>query len=362
MKNRVSYCDALRFLAIFSVIVIHVIADLRTLYLPVNKDYYFLFSLIDSITRAGVPLFFMFTGIFLLSRQKNEPYKVTVKSTIKKLIIPLIIASFAYYCYNCFIDHKSVFSLKQFIIDLYSNNIKYHLWYMYAIILIYLLIPFLKTGIQNMKRQDLKNLIILIFLLGSLPSTINQFCIYLNLPTLEVMSYPIILTQINYLFLGYYLYHYDISEKLKKKIYILGILSIICMPILDSLLTNDKRWDPFFPPNIIFPFLYTSAVFIFVKSNYNKWKIPQKIQKFFELTASLSIYIYLSHVMILEITRRVLYHYFTPSSLLENLGLFSVFLLITAIGSFIFSYLLKKVVTFIKKKISNKKLAINEST
>lgn len=356
MKKRVDYCDALRFFAIVSVIAIHVLADFRELYLYENTTYYFLLSILDSFTRAGVPLFFMFTGIFLLSSKKQEDYGKWVKKTIQKLVIPLIVVSFIYYLYNCWSQGTS-FSFLQFGIGLYSNQIKYHLWYLYSIILIYLLIPFLKVGIQKLKQNDLKNLIILLFLLGSLTATISRVCSYLQVPTLDSWTYPTLFTYLNYVFLGYYLYHYQMDEKKKKVIYGLGILSLICMPVLDYVLIREIRWDPCFPPDIIFPFFMTMAVFIYVKEHYQKWKISPKLQQFFNTNASLSLYIYLSHVMILELLRRVIYHFIQPTRFIQNCFIIIVLFVLTYIITFGFSYLLQKAILFCKSKWKTRNFA-----
>lgn len=351
VKQRVRYCDLLRFLAIISVILIHVVADFRQLYLLDNKNYYFLFTVFDSLARTGVPLFFMFTGMFLLNSKKEEKYSDFVKKTVKKLVIPLIVVSFVYYVYDCWALASTSFSLFDFITGLYSNNIKYHLWYMYSIILIYLLIPFLRVGVQHLKKTELRNLIILIFVLGFCTSTLTQFCDYFEIPNFDGISYPTILTQINYLLLGYYLYKYKVAEKFRKPLYVLGIVSFICIPVLDYLLMTGVRWEPFSPPERIFPFFMTIALFVFVKENYDKWHVSERLEKFFALVASLSLYIYLLHVLVLEFSRKVIYHFINPVGLWPNLLMFICLLLITAVGTFILSYVLRKFIIFCKTKL-----------
>lgn len=354
MKKRVEYCDALRFLAIISVIAIHVLADFRDVYYHENGTYYFLLSLLDSFTRAGVPLFFMFTGIFLYSSKKQESYKDFLKKTVKKLVIPLIIVSFIYYIYNCWVQ-KTPFSFLQFGVGLYSNQIKYHLWYLYSIILIYLLVPFIKVGIQKLRQKDLSNLIIVLFILGSVTATCSRVLSYYEISTFDAWTYPTLFTYLNYTFLGYYLYHYHIEKKNKKWIYLLGVTSLVCMPIFDSLFIKDLRWDPCFAPDIVFPFLMTMAIFVYVKDHYKNWHIKEKIQRFFNVNASLSLYIYLSHVMILELARKFLYHYFQPTRMIHNLCMIVVLFFITYIVSFLFSYILQKIISFGKTKLEKRR-------
>lgn len=349
MKKRVDYCDFLRFLAILSVILIHVLGDMKDYFLQQNRTYYFILTALDSITRAGVPLFFMFTGIFLLSSKKTTTYFDFIKKTFKKLILPLIFASLIYYTYEVW-TQKTSFSIVQFLLRLQSNQIKYHLWYLYSIIPIYLLLPFITVGIQKMNQKQLRNLIILLFILGNVPATISRICFYLNIPTLDSFTYPTLLIYLNYTFLGYYLYHYDIEKKYKKLFYILGIISLICMPILDFLCIKETRWDPFLAPDIVFPFMFTIAVFLYVKENYIKWNISPKLQTFFKSNAFLSLYIYLSHVMILELLQKFILSFFHPTRFIHYLSLVFLYFIGTYILSYIFSYVLHFIMSFKKKE------------
>lgn len=318
------------------------------MYVTQNLFYYFFFTLFRTLASFAVPMFFMFTGIFLLNNKKDNNYFEFVKKIIKKLILPLLIISIIYYLYDCLVSISISFSLKNFIINLYSNSIKYHLWYMYSIILIYFLIPFIKIGIQRMKQNELKNLIMLLFVLTTIPITINQFLIYFNIRTLDSIRYPEIFAQINYLLLGYYLYKYKISAKTKRKIYFLGVLSPILILIFDILLYRGFCWEPFFRPETIFVFFMTITIFIFVKDNYSKWKIPQKFQKFFYRVSLNAFNIYLLHVLILESSRKIIFHFICPNTFIQNVGICFLLFVITCVCSFIISCLLNNVVLFLK--------------
>jgi len=96
MKERVKYCDFLRFVAIVSVLLIHVFADFRDGYLLTNRTYYFLLTFVDGFTRTGVPLFFMLTGIFMFRSKKEESYSDFIKKRLSKLLIPFLIISIFY--------------------------------------------------------------------------------------------------------------------------------------------------------------------------------------------------------------------------------------------------------------------------
>ena len=98
MKKRVEYIDFIRMFAILSVIAIHVNAITRDALIVTNKIYYFFFTFLDSLTRAGVPLFLMLTGYFVLSSKKEESYKLFIKNKM-----PFCNFSFTKYFYYFFI-------------------------------------------------------------------------------------------------------------------------------------------------------------------------------------------------------------------------------------------------------------------
>ena len=95
--KRVEYVDLLRVIAILSVIAIHTNTLIRDHYFTSKKIYYIILTCLDSVTRAGVPLFFMITGFFVLSSDKSEKYIDFIKKMIKKMVIPFVLFSFIYY-------------------------------------------------------------------------------------------------------------------------------------------------------------------------------------------------------------------------------------------------------------------------
>lgn len=355
-KNRIEYCDLLRFIAIISVVLIHVLADFRDYYLIYNKSYYLILTFIDSITRAGVPIFFMLTGIFMLNSKKDENYKDFLKKRIPKLIIPFFIISIIYYIYETLKSNKTL-SIINFINLFTSDNIKYHFWFMYSIILIYLLIPFLKKLIQSLKKEELRNLITIIFI-SNILTLVKAISQKYDLNLLNGFIYPNIIIYTNYLFLGYYLFKYDFPQKYKKTLYIIAIISLIIMPIGDYFLTKDFRQDNLLVASSPFAFILATALFTFIKDNYNKLKLKSKQKKFLSYTSNIIFYIYMMHVIVMEIVKKLLFNFINPNRfIISNMFIIIEFIL-TFIISYIISILLNKIYnkteSIIKKKMSSK--------
>lgn len=349
MKNRVKYCDVLRFFAILSVIMIHVVADFRDEALVVSKPFYIFLTTLDSFTRLGVPLFFMISGAFMLASKKEETYSEFFKKRVLKLMIPFFSVSVLYYLHDNILNGTDM-SIPNFINAFSTNMIKYHLWFMYDMIGIYLLIPFLKKLVQALSEKELLTLIFVIFIGGNCISFINTFTFNLfDISFLTNFMFPNFVKYINYLFLGYYLYHYHKPNVYDKKIYIIASIALLLMPICDYITTNTLRHDQVLVAGSLLPFLVSLAFFIFVKNNYSSFHIPDRIENFCNCYAGLVFYIYMLHVLILEILKRNLLPVISIKTAFSKLIIIIILFLLTTVISFIVSYLIEYIVQLFHK-------------
>ena len=343
MKDRVKYIDFLKVIAIISVIAMHVNTNIRDYYIASNKLLYFIFTLIDSFPRAAVPLFLMITGYLMLDSNKEEKYSDFLRKKVLKLLIPFICISFIYFCeviYNGNLKHPLFDFFKAFS----NNEVYYHLWYMYSIIILYLFIPFERILVKNLKKEDLRNLILLVLIMGNLFTTIKLFSIRYNNTMLIGFTLPDLIIYNNYMLIGYYIKKYDIKTKV---IYLLGILSLILMPIGDYFIIYDTlRNDPFLSALCILPALYGIGLFMLVKNYYKPIKI-KLINKFICNCSKLSLYIYLIHMIFIRLFKKVIEMKWLHESFIENI-LFSILMIIITL---IASYLVSKILYFIFKKL-----------
>lgn len=347
MKERVKYCDTLKFIAIILVILIHIFAIYRDMYINTNKMYYFLLSFGDAFTRVAVPIFFMITGIFMLSKKPEKNYKEYFWKRLPKLVVPLTIFSIIYYIYET-IKLSNEFSILTFLQQITSSGgVKYHFWFMYEIIKIYLLIPFIAILIEKIDKKNLKNLIILIFILGNIVHFIQIYTARYHLNLFTGLSLSTTAICINYLLVGYYLYKYDIKQTTRKKIYILGIISILLLPVADFFFIDGVRNDEMFTVSSIFTIIPSIAFFLLFKYNYQKWNISSRVESLASKVASQSLYIYMSHVMILEIVLKYVQKILPP----ERFIYIPILILIILIITTIFSYIFSKVFDWIYRKI-----------
>lgn len=350
-KERLQYCDALKTISIFLIVAIHVLAFFRDTYVSTNRLYYTLIIFVDALTRVGVPIFFMITGTFMLSKKREEKYSTYLLKRLPKLVIPFFLISIIYYLYE---NNKNGMtgSLLNFLqVFTSSGGVKYHFWFMYIIIMIYIFIPFLRVLVQNLKKKELRNLIIVIFILGNVLKTVNYYLGNYKYSILTGFCLSDLVTYMNYVFLGYYLYKYEIHYKTIKWLYALGVIFIILIPFADMLYITDSRNDAMLTCVSIFPFIPSIAFYLLFKNNYSKWKIPELIKKGVHLIAPVTLYIYLLHVIIMEVIMEVFNRFWFHQSLIENAAYYLTVFICTILFSSIVAIICNYICRFCSQTI-----------
>lgn len=350
MNKRVEYIDLIRVFAILSVIAIHINAITRDACIGKNITEYSILTFLDSITRAGVPLFFMLTGFFVL--RKEEDYTSFIKRKLPKLVIPFVILSFVYYIYKV-VDESLTFNMLEFLKMFTNNELCYHLWYMYTIIIIYLFIPYEKKLVDNLERKDLLRLIVTTFVIGNLLSTIFTFTNRYDYTVFSSFSLPGLLIYNNYVLLGHYLSKYDFKNK--KIIYVLGVVSLLLMPLLDHFyIENNIRSDSMLTATSFLPIFYSLAIYYLFKSVYDKLHLKQTAKLIISHISKLSLYIYLIHVLVMNVIVNLLNKFWGYESFFEKILFTIIVFVLTSIISYILAIILdliyNKIASLFKKK------------
>ena len=94
---RVLKYDVLRVTACFFIVLLHVSGSYLTVVDVYGNDFLFM-SIYNCLTRFGVPIFFMLSGLFLVSPQKN----ITIKDVFKRTrnLIACFYAWSAFYAFQ----------------------------------------------------------------------------------------------------------------------------------------------------------------------------------------------------------------------------------------------------------------------
>lgn len=191
----------------FSVVFLHSAAPILYKIGKIDFSYWMIGNIYDSMVRMAVPLFFMVSGVLLLNH-KEEPLFVFFQKRIHKVVIPLIAWSFIYILFKKYGLHQNVNIFKDMLLSL-NRPEYYHLWFLYTIIGIYLVLPILKVFIKYASKHLQVYFIILWILSVSIIPFINYFT------GIHIKSHmPMMAGYIGYLILGYQLAKIKITTKL----------------------------------------------------------------------------------------------------------------------------------------------------
>jgi surface polysaccharide O-acyltransferase-like enzyme len=150
---RLLWPDLLRAIAIYWVIVIHIAAVPLKQFGTISREWWWWACIYDGSARAAVPLFVMLSGALLLTRA-HENLGVFVRR-ISKVGIPLIAWTFLYTGWRVFL-HSDAFDLKtvlRHLLNGLSDPVYPHLWFLYLILGLYILVPILSVFLNNASRQ-----------------------------------------------------------------------------------------------------------------------------------------------------------------------------------------------------------------
>ncbi len=168
MRKRENGLDLVRILAAFLVVAVHVCTVQRKAALAsdvIDFNYHF-FAGMRHLGQSAVIVFIMLSGAFVLKAKSTADYKSFYKKSWGKIVVPTIIFSIFYLFFEWFIYYKTgVFdgylegnvAFNSFFIQLVlalEGLPAEHMWYMYALVGIYVLAPFVAMAKEKMSERD----------------------------------------------------------------------------------------------------------------------------------------------------------------------------------------------------------------
>ncbi|WP_236901378.1 acyltransferase [Cupriavidus necator] len=111
-------------------------------------------GIIDTTVRVGLPLFFMISGALLLTKPCDSVSRFYLRR-FPKILIPFILYSAAYYVYGHLVEKPSPMSFGDFWMAIVREPQFYHLWFVYTLIGIYFIVPFISIAVTQMDNRML---------------------------------------------------------------------------------------------------------------------------------------------------------------------------------------------------------------
>lgn len=224
-----------------------------------------------------VDVFFMISGFtlirtsILINNNNSEGIKQFYGRRLKRLAIPLISWNILYmihylmYSYRHGMEVLPIIELiRKFIFFDYNG----FMWFFVPLILIYLSMPFFAIFILNSNRYILKLYLIIGLMMGCLPPISSSF-------TGDTSIHDIYLMGSRFLYFivaGYYIGHFEISRKTRKRLYIFSVASAIIIFIGTMYLTLyiPNHYDYFLAYTNIPCTITAMGVFCFFK--HHDWE------------------------------------------------------------------------------------------
>lgn len=163
-SQRKVYLDVIKVLAMFFVIYSH--SQIYTLYYTSSKILEtWIYMMLAMISKTGVPLFFMVSGVLLLG--KNEAYSKIMKRVIRFVFIIVIFESISWY-----VTQRS-FSLSSVVFNILADSVDWNSWYLWAYLGFLVCLPLLRKMMRCFDKHDFIYIIILHFVFASLLPIVN---------------------------------------------------------------------------------------------------------------------------------------------------------------------------------------------
>lgn len=322
------YLDLLRIFAILCVIILHIVVP----YIG-NTDLFgtriwHIANIFNTISRTGVPIFFMVSGFLLLNSSKTADFISFYKRRLTKLAVPFLSWNVIYYIAYGLLENREI-SFSEFFKQMLIEGTSYHFWFVYTLIVIYLFMPFLKRILDGLEQKWCW----LLLIISGIKTTIVPF---INIVTpLEIYMFDnILLGYVSYVLLGYILGKFEYTKKQKT---IFGFVGIVggFITTLGNYLMSDGATNLIFNGGYqIGHFMLAAGIFVLFKSF---GRASEKVEKVISVLSGITFGMYLVHPLVITLG-----YEFISSELRPYMHILAMFGF-TVVVSALFTYLISKI-------------------
>ncbi len=302
------FIEMIRVYAIFWVFFIHTGYDGYahfTRVTPGSREYW-TYMAITIFSKAAVPLFLTITGAVLLHKEDESLGRIW-RVRIPRILFCLVLYSAFYYALGVYTGDKPA-SVSEFLTGLYRGKVTVHMGYLYAYVMLLILLPFTRTLVQNLKHHYFYYFMFLAVIFGPIIS-MTEFLLSSGEVAIQY-NWTLSCIRVNYVYypiIGYFL-EQRMSDKERRILLPLfflmsvALLGMACFAT-DMLVilrnTQDvKQLENFFD----FP-SFVQAPFIFLLfKEISTHRFPNFLKKFFLAIGPCTMGVYLTHIFFMRNT------------------------------------------------------------
>lgn len=299
--SRTMYFDCLRLAATLAVIILHASGQ-NWIAVGVDTFEWQVFNVFDSIVRWAVPIFVMISGALFLGGQQS--ISRIYRKNILRIATAFVFwsAAYALLAYTAGAEPKS--AVFQFITG------HYHMWFLYMIVGLYMLVPLLRPIAQNTKLTKYYLALAFVFTFF-LPQAINLLS--LRSPNLSasvnqaLSNFKLSFGMSGYFIAGYYLNKITIPKKWTRLIYVLGLVGFLSTIFLTFLVSQHLQAasEMFYGYLTVNVLLESLAVFVFAKEHLQLSNASARCKTVIQRFSQYSFGAYLVHAMLLELLNQL---------------------------------------------------------
>lgn len=301
--------DLLRVLSCAAVVVLHVAASYRDAYFDpaffgVRYDQHFLMSSFSlDIARFAVPCFVMLSGAFLLPSARGAEYRAFYRRSVRSVGVQALLFSFFYFLWSMLMALRAVqykgkaWSWMWMPLLRWLRGEPYiHLWYLYMLLGVYLLAPFVVRFRQSVSDRCFSRAAWVFFLAATLSAWTSTHLLEWDL--------GVWFCWLGYFMIGDRLRVWAAGRKSSARgvgLIAAGVLVEAAMAWTHSMTLLDRmpvpfEWPPLFEPES--PVIALASVLIF--AGFSLLRVPQKARVLRRL-AGRTFLIYLIHAAVWDV-------------------------------------------------------------
>ena len=281
--------------------------------------------IIENNMMWAVPVFLMVTGTLHLNRRKPLTIRKLYKKYIFRVAGALVLFSLVFRLFDMTMDREalSVTGLLKGFYELITSSGWGHLWYLYLLIGLYILMPFYKKIAEVCSDSELVYLASVYTVFISIIPVIESFGINIGFYISESLIYPL------YLFLGHMIHEKRLRVSRKE-----GLALTVISTVLITLLTVVKYRYNAEIPSVLYgyqsPLIIAQSTGIFMLIDCSNFDIQSEPgRRFISGLDGMTFGIYLIHMLFIRLIFRYMqfnpYNYFAPVMLVICItGFFAV--------------------------------------
>ena len=197
--------SAARILACIAIVVLHTVFAANEYFIDtVTQGENLVSRIVENNMMWAVPVFLMVTGALQLDTRKALTWRKLYGKYISRVFAALVVFSLLFRLFDIFMDGEK-FTAGGFVVTAFTEMITGrgwgHLWYLYLLTGIYVLLPFYRVIADKCSDEELRYLICVLAVFTSVIPAIEGSGINIAFYISQSIIYPL------YVFLGYMMHH-----------------------------------------------------------------------------------------------------------------------------------------------------------